>query len=264
MKLFSGREASHFGQYKPKWHINNYLQDMDIFGKEVPGFNIKGMHHLGTAMGGLVTAILLTISLIYAMIKTLHLVNAANPVMSALTIPGYYSSMDRFYLNEAKFRMAFSVEGYLDGENKNDPRYVKWFTRIIARKNGEEYEKLLPHYKCTEKDYQQFYPVAAKNEKALGLIKANEKRGLYCIDWTSDDMFVFGEDYNPDFQRIEFVLVPCNYVHQKWGYTGDKIDKECVQDHKEQLKYLGPLNFLLYFNDEEFDQQKFNDESIMR
>ena len=74
---------------------------MDVYGKEVPSFNIKGMHHLGTVAGGMMTAIILTLSLLYAVIKTLHLVNAANPVMSALTIPGYYSSMDRFYLNEA-------------------------------------------------------------------------------------------------------------------------------------------------------------------
>ena len=109
MKLFSGREASDFGWYKPKWHINNYFQNMDVYGKEVPGFNIKGKHHLGTVAGGLMTTAILTISLLYAVIKTNHLVNASNPVMSALTIPGYYSSMDRFYLNEANFRMAFSV-----------------------------------------------------------------------------------------------------------------------------------------------------------
>ena len=94
------------------------------------------MHHLGTVAGGLMTAAVLTLSLLYAVIKTIHLVNASNPVMSALTIPGYYSSMDRFYLDEANFRMAFAVEGYLDGENKNDPSYVKWVARIFGRSNG--------------------------------------------------------------------------------------------------------------------------------
>ena len=50
--------------------------------------------------------------------------------------------------------MAFSVEGYLDSENKNDPSYVKWIVRIYGKANGKEYEKLLPYYKCTEEDYE--------------------------------------------------------------------------------------------------------------
>ena len=30
------------------------------------------------------------------------------------------------------------------------------------------------------------------------------------------------------------------------------------------MKYLGPLNLLIYFNDEEFNQQGFRDEAIDR
>ena len=98
MRIFSGREGSGFGQVRPRWHIKNYLADMDMYGKEVPGFNIKGQYHLGTAVGGVVTFLILTLSLIYAVIKVMHLANATNPVMSELTIPGYYSSLDKFYL----------------------------------------------------------------------------------------------------------------------------------------------------------------------
>ena len=153
MKLFSGRETSNFGSYRPRWHINNYFVNMDSFGKEVPGLNVKGLSHFGTIYGGIITAAILTLSLFYAVIKTIHLVSKANPVMSALTIPSYYSATDRFYLNEANFRMAFSVEGYLDGENKNDPDYVKWFVRVFGKTNGVAYEQMIPHHKCTDEDY---------------------------------------------------------------------------------------------------------------
>ena len=87
---------------------------MDSFGKQVPSFNIKGNSSIGTVVGGFVTVIVLSLTLMYATIKSMHLIQKANPVMSSLTIPSYYSSTDKFYLDEANFRMAFTVEGYLD------------------------------------------------------------------------------------------------------------------------------------------------------
>ena len=59
-------------------------------------------------------------------------------------------------------------------------------------------------------------------------------------------------------------MTPCNYIHQKDGYTKDFVSDECIDNLEAQMKYLGPLNFLIYFNDEEFDQQGFGDESIYR
>ena len=84
--------------------------------------------------------IVLSLTLMYATIKTMQLVQKDNPVMSSLTIPSYYNSTEPFMLNEANFRMAFSVEGYLDQELKDDPEYVKWFVRVFGKNNSEEYE----------------------------------------------------------------------------------------------------------------------------
>ena len=114
MRLSSGQNASGFGQSRPSWHIFNHLTNIDSFGKQVPGFNIKGSSSIGTVIGGFVTVIVLSLTLLYATVKTMHLIGKENPVMSSLTIPSYYNSTDRYYLNEANFRMAFSVEGFLD------------------------------------------------------------------------------------------------------------------------------------------------------
>ena len=80
--------------------------------------------------------IVLSLTMLYATIKTMHLIGKDNPVMSSLTIPSYYNSTDRYYLNEANFRMAFSVEGYLDREVKKSPEYVKWFVRLYGSKDS--------------------------------------------------------------------------------------------------------------------------------
>ena len=60
------------------------------------------------------TAIILTMTFIYTIVKFTHLIGKNNPVLSELTIPEHYSAMDKFYLSDANFQMAFSVDGYLD------------------------------------------------------------------------------------------------------------------------------------------------------
>ena len=97
---------------------------------------------------------MLTVVLAYTMIKTQHLVSGANPVISSTIIPEHYSPLEKFYLRDAGVRVAFSVEGFIDRQNKNDPRYVKWLVRLFGTNQGIEYEKILPYHECTEADYQ--------------------------------------------------------------------------------------------------------------
>ena len=93
--------------------------NVDAFGKEVPAFNIKGSPTINTPIGGFITASILTLTLFYTLIKTTHLVNHNNPVMSAFTIPYFYSNTDKFFLKENGVMMAFAVEGYLDRKTKD-------------------------------------------------------------------------------------------------------------------------------------------------
>ena len=48
-------------------------------------------------------------------------------------------------------------------------------------------------------------------------------------------------------------MLPCNYIHQKDGYTKDFVSDECIDNLEDQMKYLTALNFIMYFNDEEFN-----------
>ena len=63
-------------------------------------------------------------------------------------------------LNDRNFRIAFSFESTEDGNKmKNDPRYVRWIFKIAGFKDNERYERLLPSRKCTDADYDEFYPI---------------------------------------------------------------------------------------------------------
>ena len=57
---------------------------------------------------------------------------------------------------------------------------------------------------------------------------------------------IYGNEKNDEYQRLEVVLVPCNYQHTKWGFTGDEISPDCNPDMAAQIAYLGPIEFLIY------------------
>ena len=58
----------------------------------------------------------------------------------------------------------------------------------------------------------------------------NPDRNLYCLDWEKygEELEIWGVDFDVDsYQRFEFVLVPCNYVHPT---TDDFVADECIAD----------------------------------
>ena len=78
---------------------------------------------------------------------------------------------------------AFGFEGYLDGELKNDPKFVKNLVRMFGKKDDEDYETLIPFHRCTEDDFEEFAPPVDEAASMLESIKTSEKRGLFCLDW---------------------------------------------------------------------------------
>ena len=48
-------------------------------------------------------------------------------------------------------------------------------------KDGISFEKTIPHHKCTEEQYAEFYPVESNSETAHEYFK--EIGSYNCIDW---------------------------------------------------------------------------------
>ena len=76
------------------WHIKNVLRNFDSYGENVPSFNIKGAKSVNTLCGGIVSATIATLALLYATTKFIGLMEHSNPVLSEHTIAGYYGSTD--------------------------------------------------------------------------------------------------------------------------------------------------------------------------
>lgn len=134
--------------------------------------------------------------------------------------------------------------------------------RLYGNKDGVGFEKVLSYHKCGETDYAKFYPVEPDHEAIITEIKHDENRGFFCVDSLDNKVEVYGGLHSKDYQRVDIVLVPCNYLHA--GFLEDFIPEECIADYDAQLAHLGPINFLLYVNNSSFNPQGFNREAIHR
>ena len=90
----------------------------------------------------------------YAIIRFSVLTSRKNPNINKFELFNYYENIDSVDLQEIGFKFAFTVENYMTGERRDDPRYVKWIVRIFGKDDGTPYEKVLDTYKCTEEDYR--------------------------------------------------------------------------------------------------------------
>ena len=74
--------------------------------------------------------------IVYGVIKFSQMMSKHNPFISEMTEKNFLDYNTRLDLNEINFKMAFSIEGYLDNEAKVDHRYVKYIVRMYGFKNG--------------------------------------------------------------------------------------------------------------------------------
>ena len=142
----------------------------------------------------------------------------------------------KFNLNDMNFRLAFTMEGVLDLERKNDPRYVKQYVRYFgSNTDGARNYRLVPFHECTEADLAQFYPVQSIYKKQFDDIANNPKRGASCIDFEKEDLNLWSsESLATEFQKIDIILAPCNVVNVKaLGSTTADISPECIPDFEQ-------------------------------
>ena len=134
----------------------------------MPTFILKGRDKVQTRTGGVATIVITIIALMYAALKFSHLTDKHNPMMSSYFKEDYYKSEDLINLSERRVRLAFTIEDHLDPKKqKSDPKYVKWLVRQSGQRNGEKFQRILPYHKCTDEDYNEFYPVQKSSRVLL-------------------------------------------------------------------------------------------------
>ena len=105
--------------------------------------------------------------------------------------------------------------------------------RFWGNREGDSYEKILPFRKCLPEDWASFPPPAEESEGLFKQYMTDPDRDLFCLDWNGmkNEMEIWGiEDDQNNYQRLEFLLVPCNYVHMEFSNINDSIAEECIAD----------------------------------
>ena len=93
-------------------------------------------------------------------------------------------------------------------------------------------------------------------------INESDERGFFCID--EDELEIYGNFSTDSNSHIEFLMLPCNTLFREWGYEGDTVADECIWDLQKQQEYLGQINVLLYFNEENYNSEEYGDKAIRR
>ena len=76
--------------------------------------------------------------------------------------------------------------------------------------------------------------------------------GFLCIDWNDEKpISLYGREQDEDYQRLEAIITPCNYLHK--SLVNDTIHPECEYDPEKQFDYLGPIQMVVLHNTERFN-----------
>ena len=78
-------------------------------------------------------------------------------------MPDHFDASDGLDLQKERYRIAFSFEGADDDTLKDDPRYVKLMARNRTKINQVKSEEILDIHKCTDQDFNEFYPIETKS-----------------------------------------------------------------------------------------------------
>ena len=55
---------------------------------------------------------------------------------------------------------------------------------------------------------------------------------MFCLDWQeNEDFVIYGREVDNNYQRLEVLMLPCNYKHAEFADSEeDTINEECVAD----------------------------------
>ena len=129
----------------------------------------------------------------------MHLDSKNNPNIGSFTKEDAFDFDDVLDLHDHDFKIAFAVEGFRSKDLKINPKFVKWVFRIYGKKEGKEYEQILPYHRCTDEDYDSFFPIQKNSKAALQQIRDGEDRDFLCIDWSDADPRLYGHYKDADY-----------------------------------------------------------------
>ena len=149
--------------------------------------------------------------------------------------------------NKIGFKVAFFVQGYMDNLPKDDPNFVRWVIQLNECDACDNPTPIdLTFHKCTDEDYDSFYPPEPSYVAQMALAKKNKY--FYCID-DHQDLIIWGAGDQTAYQRLDLLYLAC---------LPDKKKGTCLNTTREAtIKYLNPANLVLLVNQQRWDSTTF-------
>ena len=88
------------------------------------------------------------------------MIDRTYPFLQEFKVSEHFDFRDKLDLNKNNYRIAFSFVNAHSKNLKDDPRYVKILACTVRRVDTKLSETILGLHKCTDKDWEQFYPIA--------------------------------------------------------------------------------------------------------
>ena len=139
--------------------LPTFIKQLDMYGLPMPGFNIEGEQTLNTNTGGVCSIMIIYVTLLFAILKFVNMINKENPTVFSYFEPDAVEVDYMFNMIDEDFMIAFSLEDYNTGETKMNTDYVKFYAMYSDMKDGVRDTTEVPLHKCTEEDYSRFHPV---------------------------------------------------------------------------------------------------------
>lgn len=154
---------------------------MDRFATPVK-LNVNGSTEISSWPGSILSILLFLLLAAYTYQRFMKLILRENPDIQIATISNFYDKDYTVNLSEIGFKLAFGVNDYKDGKPYDDPNYVKWTVRLNDYENQRSVNKQnIKFHKCTEADYDSFYPPGPNDVEAVKAIREGGY-SLYCFD----------------------------------------------------------------------------------
>lgn len=144
----------------------------------MPGFTLDKQSEVKTLVGGLVSLVIMSTTLLFAMVKWEHMNEYKSPSITAFSQTVEEGA--RFNPGQEDFMMAFAIEHFIDGV-KDDPRFLQWIMNYsFADKDGKYTAVSYPMHPCRPDEMAKFYPADYSSQKKVE--KFTREGGLYCFD----------------------------------------------------------------------------------
>ena len=151
----------------------HFFKKFDIFGRDIPSFNIKGKDTIQTIPGVVVSILIGLLTLAFGILKFEHLVRRRHPFINETSSPLIKGTSQK--LSDENFMMAFSLESFDRSASLDDPRFIRWYAATYTVEEGIWTSNYHLLDKCTEADFEKFYqPENEATKQKVETLKAQD------------------------------------------------------------------------------------------